>query len=112
MRLPRMTTRRWMVAVAVFALSIGVGVQLHHRRAAFLSRAQIHSEQAAWRLADSVTLCGRAIGNMDDIELASLKRRINILPQLVAYHRAQDQKYRRAARYPWLPVEPDPPAPE
>jgi hypothetical protein len=28
-----------------------------------------------------------------------------------AYHTALVQKYERAARYPWLPVEPDPPEP-
>ncbi len=27
------------------------------------------------------------------------------------YSRSMREKYRRAARYPWLPVEPDPPEP-
>ena len=27
------------------------------------------------------------------------------------YHGAMRRKYERAARYPWLPVEPDPPEP-
>lgn len=30
---------------------------------------------------------------------------------LLAYHTSLRQKYERAARYPWLPVEPDPPEP-
>lgn len=30
----------------------------------------------------------------------------------IAYHRRMLAKYRRAARYPWLPVPPDPPRPE
>jgi hypothetical protein len=29
-----------------------------------------------------------------------------------AYHERLGQNYRRAARHPWLPVEPDPPEPE
>jgi hypothetical protein len=29
----------------------------------------------------------------------------------VHYHAALARKYERAARYPWLPVEPDPPQP-
>ena len=29
-----------------------------------------------------------------------------------AHHAALRSKYERAARYPWLPVEPDPPEPE
>jgi hypothetical protein len=28
------------------------------------------------------------------------------------YHTRMWEKYQRAARYPWLPVEPDPPLPE
>jgi len=32
MRLPRMTIRRWMIAVAVVALLLGIGVDVVHRR--------------------------------------------------------------------------------
>jgi hypothetical protein len=32
------------------------------------------------------------------------------VPAIAAYHDALKIKYERAARYPWLPVEPDPPA--
>jgi hypothetical protein len=31
--------------------------------------------------------------------------------QMAAYHHELRIKYERAARYPWLPVEPDPPPP-
>jgi hypothetical protein len=106
-----MTTRRWMIAVAVVALVMG-GYGLKRRRDDFLSRVQVHAEEATWRLEDSVMLCSRAVNSMDDIELARWKRRIAILPQLIAYHKALAQKYRGAARYPWLPIEPDPPEPE
>ena len=30
----------------------------------------------------------------------------------IAYHAAIARKYRHVARYPWLPIEPDPPEPE
>jgi hypothetical protein len=30
----------------------------------------------------------------------------------VEWHDSMARKYEHAARYPWLPVEPDPPAPE
>jgi hypothetical protein len=33
-------------------------------------------------------------------------------PALAAYHAAMRSKYERAARCPWLPVEPDPPVPK
>jgi hypothetical protein len=42
MRLPRMTTRRWMVAVAVVGLLMG-GYRLKQRHDDFLSRAQYHA---------------------------------------------------------------------
>jgi hypothetical protein len=32
--------------------------------------------------------------------------------ELIEYHTFLVEKYERAARYPWLPVEPDPPEPE
>jgi len=32
--------------------------------------------------------------------------------KLVPYYQSLRRKYERAARYPWLPVEPDPPEPE
>src|SRR4051812_1471105 len=111
MRLPAMTTRRWMIAVAVVALVMG-GYCLKRRRDDFLWRVRVHTEEATWRLEDSVMLCSRAINSMDDIELARLKRRTVILPQLIAYHKALAQKYWGAARYPWLPVEPDTPEPK
>jgi hypothetical protein len=34
------------------------------------------------------------------------------IPSKAHYHHAMKWKYRHAARYPWLPVEPDPPEPE
>ncbi len=42
---PRMTTRRWMIAVAVVALAMGGfvgGVRLKRRRDAFLARIRFH----------------------------------------------------------------------
>lgn len=33
-------------------------------------------------------------------------------PRQAVYHAAMKRKWLRAARYPWLPVEPDPPSPE
>jgi hypothetical protein len=34
-----------------------------------------------------------------------------IEPALVRYHSEMAEKYKRAARYPWMPVSPDPPEP-
>jgi hypothetical protein len=98
MRLPRMTTRRWMVAVAVVAMLMGeadIAQRLRRRRDEFVSRAQWHGEivatwNARWRPAPPGA--------------ATLR--------LMDYHGSLARKYERAARYPWLPVEPDPREPE
>jgi hypothetical protein len=93
-----MTTRQLMSVVAVVAVSLGgiAGSQrLRQRRDEFADRAQWHREivaawNAKWRPAPSG---GYPL-------------------QLVSYHAAMARKYRHAACYPWLPVEPDPPEPE
>jgi hypothetical protein len=33
-------------------------------------------------------------------------------PRLIVYYQSLASKYQHAARYPWLPVEPDPPEPK
>jgi hypothetical protein len=42
----------------------------------------------------------------------SVQRAMESNRRLMEYHAALVRKYRRAARYPWLSVEPDPPGPE
>ncbi len=47
MRLPRMTTRRWMVTVAAIGLVIGAAILLKQRRDYFLTLAQSHQKEVA-----------------------------------------------------------------
>jgi hypothetical protein len=109
MRLPRMTTRRWMVAVAVVALLLGtavIGHRLKRRHDYFLSRAQYHVSGEAGARAGA------------DRELAFMMARKyppdrvkDIMAQAqraIAYHAFLAHEYHRAARYPWLP-EPEQP---
>lgn len=109
MQFPRMTTRRWMVAIALAASLLAVGVTLYRRSVYFESLADDHESQS-----------GIALFAIDP-----LPRRDGILPtaHLVIdgveyldaeadWHGRLAAKYRRAARYPWLPVEPDSPAPK
>jgi hypothetical protein len=89
-----MTTRRWMIAVTVVALLMGgpiEGVRLLRRHRTFRRRADVHEI-----LEEHRRLHGRE--QFDRTRLAD-------------YHAAITRKYRRAARCPWLPVEPDPAAP-
>ena len=108
MRLPRMTTRRWMVAVAVVGLLMATalsGYRLKQRRDHYLSRAQLHKQNAAFLM--QVCETNRIIRthwSRDDY--------LSALCRISGYHAAMAAKYRHAARYPWLPVEPDPPEPK
>ena len=79
MRLPRMTTRRWMIVVAVAALLTGWFV-LARRSAHYRREALYHSWAAA-----------RAASREHD------------------YHYRLVKKYKRAAYRPWFPLDPDPP---
>jgi hypothetical protein len=134
MPFPRMTTRRWMVAVVAVGSSIG-GYKLWRRRCDFLDRAWRHEavgetyrafergkrEQAG---GDKTVLEGhfssvRVDGSNDPFctkEFAAGTARIadgqTTPAEEIAHQTAMPEKYRRAARYPWLPVEPDPPEPE
>jgi hypothetical protein len=137
MRLPRMPTRRWMVAVAAVALGMGgtvAGIRLKQRRDRFLSRAQLHegiavafmklegiARETSSEFPRDITELERQEREGDDVEpllrnmkvdLDRSKETLTTLPGKRAYHAAMARKYRRAARYPWLPVEPDPPAPK
>jgi hypothetical protein len=97
MRLPRMTTRRWMIAVSVVGLVMGGivgGVRLKRRHDYYLSRAQHHNTMVEIYIRKGVeTLDPR-------------------YQRLLFYHGTVARKYWHAASYPWLPVEPDPPMPE
>ena len=91
MWLPRMTTRRWMVAVAVAGLLMAIGLEV--RRELRLAR-----RYRAW--ADAWGHClvwydGRRGDQRSAYYCAKMKR-----------------KYERASSRPWLPVEPDPYPPE
>jgi hypothetical protein len=132
-----MTTRRWMIAVAVAALAMGAiaGVlRLGQWRDYFEWRTILHMVvesdcQANERIVrdaireinvviDQAEERERKAGcNGHDISASARSRKAHLKEQAAvharraAYHAAMAAKYRRAAR-PWLPVEPDPPAPE
>jgi hypothetical protein len=97
----RMTVRRVMAFVAVFAVALAVAVMLR-RSGEFraLAEDQADSEQLSLSYADE------ARGPNGD------RQRVARGEQMAAFHRALRAKYERAARYPWLPVEPDPPVPD
>jgi hypothetical protein len=99
-----MTTRRWMIAVAV----VGLLCLLEHRRRSFESLASYHRS----RLARFVI--GQSLDDLTVIRPIFRDRKPLTTDEVkvATWHQAMARKYRQAARKPWLPVEPDPPEPK
>jgi hypothetical protein len=113
MRLPRMTMRRWIVAVAIVAILIGVGLEVGRRSRRFARLAAYHTNVALEHFGTLMAFGGEP-PPLRDVPPAGLgpARYLHPARALLRYHCALTEKYQRAARYPWLPVAPDPPEPE
>ena len=114
---PRMTTRRWMIAVAMVGIVLGIvlggGVWLKQRRDYFLSMARSHQKEVASSTAEGKALRSRfGTSGMSNEEIMHLYRDFDRMMDRADHHAAMARKFERAARYPWLPVESDPPEPE
>jgi hypothetical protein len=108
MRLPRIRLRTLMIAVAAIGLSIGgtiEAVRLVRLSRSYSDRAASHAAyDRGWRaMADEYGA---------DYRLPTHDARTISLREVTDFHVKLRLKYERAARYPWLPVEPDPPEPE
>jgi hypothetical protein len=97
MRLPPMTTRQWMAVVAVVGLLLGGSIEIQRLR----RRQSDFSDLARWH--SGFLFDWNARWRTDASEATARK---------IAYHVSLARKYEHAALHPWLPVEPDPPAPE
>ena len=92
-RLPRMTTRWWMVAVAV------VGVFLTVARSVYLQRQLALRQRAAYH------------EKIERLVTDTSAAQVPVNAAIRDRHARLKEKYWRAARYPWLPVGADPPEP-
>jgi FtsZ-interacting cell division protein ZipA len=102
---PRFTVRRLMVAVAIVALVL-CGWETWRKRSSYLELADQQSalkDHCRLMLEHVEFLAERRFADKSEVALS--RRRMD-------YHRDLAEKYERAARYPWLPVAPDPPEPE
>lgn len=103
-----------MLVVASIAVILGVSVALMRRRAydrrsnecASIAILSAMNE----RYSRSNAAASERAGLASDAE-EWLRRAKVYAARVVAYGKLRD-KYAGAARYPWLPVEPDPPRPE
>jgi hypothetical protein len=109
MRLPRFRIRTLMIAVAVVAIPLGAMVAVAERRQRFMRMATAH-----WRATVAVQILENGTAN-GVVEHYLDARGVPLGAQQQArdkWHETMAEKYRQAARRPWLPVPPDPPEPK
>ena len=104
MQLPRMTTRRWMIATAVVAVCFAAAIMVQRRRESFRQLA------TGWTYDEA--LYGTQLGIILPDPTDQNRARVERTQRRVEYADQLRLKYEHAARYPWLPVEPDRPQPE
>src|SRR4051812_3987507 len=102
MRWPRMRVRTLMIAVVLAAIVL-MGYVLRERRSRYLQRAGAHAQ--AEFLAHVVHTSFKPHVSLE--ERRRISRAMNS-PAKADYHSPLKEKYEHAARYPWLPVPPDP----
>ncbi len=114
MRLPRMTTRRWMMAVATISLVLAAGLCLE-RRAVFLDLADRNARAAQFwdvhrqrYLGDGTPMFNGDFFDSDGTVKPSYGGEFERSSKRYA---ALGRKYSYAAAHPWLTVEADPPEP-
>jgi hypothetical protein len=102
MRMPQMTTRRWMFAVVLVGVSIQA-IRWHVKWSrAYLGLAELRAARKSFR---TIVIPGKGS--------VRINRNGELLtPERDRWYAATSDKYYRAARFPWLPVEPDPPWPK
>jgi hypothetical protein len=107
MKLPWMTTRRLMVAVAIVALLLA-SQRIYDRRARMSAIASNHAKR------EKIELMALAEYRsfMDQLDPERAQSTLKYLTSSSKYHADMRRKYERAARYPWLPLSPDPPSPK
>ena len=104
--LPRMLfSARWlMIPVAVVGISLGL---IMERRSRSLARAEHHRSQIVsqgWACGKTSWFTWYVDGEGRPATLRQIEKS--------EWHRKLYAKYRLAANYPWLPIEPDPPGTE
>jgi hypothetical protein len=95
------SVRRMMVGTAVTTILLGGGIVLQKRRTHFRELAEFHTSRAIKSIKWDKTK-----GYHD----ATIGREgiFTSHPELDGGHEELAAKYRRAARYPWLPLDDDP----
>jgi hypothetical protein len=112
MHMPRLRLRALMIAVAILAL-LAFGESMRRRRERYLGLAAGHAAME-WVRATRVRAAratppvgiggsGASLLDLGGTDLEAVEQ----ATAFAKYHAAMRRKYERAARYPWLAVEPD-----
>jgi hypothetical protein len=116
-----MTTRRYMVAVVVVAVAMGgfVAVRAVWQYFVSLERLLHYSgmevtDRLEEQIGNEVEAMPQSLEMTEEERRAmgELRRTAALWHRQREYHAAMVYKYRYVARFPWLPVEPDPPEPQ
>lgn len=103
---PRFKMRRLMLAVALVALAF-TWPAMEVRRERMREFARYHREKGGGPFCVS-NMTPELRAYLDELARAAIK----LSPERLDWHRDLWQKYAWAARYPFLPLSPDPPEPE
>jgi hypothetical protein len=96
-----------LIAVAIVGLLTGSGRAINHRHIRFKEAASLHFSLA------HPFHCGASVPNESDaVEWNKWRAFRDREIAQETYHSQLFNKYERAARFPWLPLTPDPPEPE
>jgi hypothetical protein len=93
-----------MVVVAIVGLVIGLGVEGARRRDRYLQLARQHAI-----IREDLHRFLVIVPPTDSVQFFGDRRAI---AERIGYHGRLKMKYEQAARFPWFPIEPDPPEPE
>jgi hypothetical protein len=111
MKPPHFTLRALMIVVALASLAAW-GYVLWRQSAEFAARAREHEEGRSLCDINLAFVIGRTQGRQSARLSASARAELEAkrarLEQWVHYEQRMYLKYRRAARFPWLPISPDP----
>jgi len=105
----RLTIRRMMLAVAVFAIALQVGLS-YHRSGDYLRQAQVYARVGAAALVRARNVESGA-AHLEGYTVEEKQRVVDQARRFAVYSSRLKAKYERAVYLPWLPVEPDPPPP-
>src|SRR5262249_6545254 len=108
MRWSRFRVRTLMIVVVASAMVLGTIAGLVRRREFYLRQAERHRRLSDEQYVSSTLVFQRTHFGPSKPERALM----DAYERRGDYHAGLQAKYERAARYPFLPVAPDPPEPE